>query len=172
MLRLAHFGSLYYPRIDLRPFLRALIGSGIWDEVVFDQYGWVARQFDLAVDGVRLGTPGERPWHEVVELSRDYDAAVVVGNRNLLGPPSKVFAYMTLPIPRLAFVGDVEQDETARYLRALEPWLVVESREPLLAQRVAAHVRRSWSSDELAPPPGDSWERVAATVGDFLERVL
>lgn len=172
VLWLAHFGSIYGVNVDARPLLATLVRCGIWDEIRLDQYGWVSHGTDLAVEGVRIDCNDERPWDEVVALAGRYDAALALANRHLFGPLSKVFAYMTLPIPRIVLAADVEQDETARYVRRLSAWLAVESGDSAVAEKVRTHVARPWTDEELAPPASESWSAVAGTIGDFLERVL
>jgi hypothetical protein len=171
ILRLAHFGSLYGLRIDVRPFLADLINSGLWDEVCLDQYGDIW-SVGIEVPGVRTTLHRSLPWVQAIAAADAYDAALVVGNRSGLGPPSKVFAYMTLPLPRVALVANAQCDETAAYVRPFESWLVLEDGAAANAATLHAHVTRPWTQADLSPPPGEAWSAVVADIGRFLSRVL
>ena len=174
-LRLAHFGSIYGVRVDARAALERLAQSRIWQAVSFDQYGYV---WDLNTpssflpEGVEFRQFSRRPWDEIVERGHQYDLAVVLGNRSGLGPSSKVFQYFTLPIRRLALVTDVDSDETAAYLRDKPGWLVSSIDDPDIAEKVAEHVSRSWSAEELAPPESESWPHVTEEISEFLHSCL
>lgn len=167
VLRLVHFGTLSEERVDIRPFLSRLAASGRWSEVRFDQFGAVF-DVEVAAPGVRTTFRREVPWEEAVTEAPRYDAAVVVANTSGLGPPSKVFSYMSLPVPRIALVASADMDETAQYVRPLQSWLVVEAGELEPAGPVAAHVARAWSEHELLPPAHESWPAVVQTVNRFL----
>lgn len=168
-LRLVHFGTLYDPRIDPSPVLDRLAASGRWNRVELRQFGPVWGKPPTTPDVTIFD---EVPWSQAAEVSRDCDAAVVVGNKSGLGPMSKVFTYHTLPLPRIALVADPSADETAAYVSGRSGWLVVGLDDPDPAMRVAAHVDKRWTADALAPPVGDSWSSVAEEVASFLEQVF
>jgi glycosyltransferase involved in cell wall biosynthesis len=170
-LRLAHFGTLYAARIDVRPFLARLAASGMWEEVAFDQYGDVWG-VDIRAVGVRTRILRELPWNDAVAAAGAYNAAVVVGNRSGLGPPSKVFAYMTLPLPRIAVVSNAARDETAANVDGRAGWLVVEDEDPAAPELLVQHVLRPWRAEELAPSESESWPVVAAEISAFLGEVV
>lgn len=170
-LRLAHFGTLYELRIDLRPFLANLVASGIWSQITLDQYGplW---HYSLHVNGVDVKVRDAVSWSGITEIIGDYDAVVVVGNRSGLGPPSKVFSYMTLPRPRVVVVADATADETATYVEPMAGWLVVEATGASSAERIHRHTKRNWTAAELAPPQTEAWPSVACQIVDFLADVM
>jgi len=97
--------------------------------------------------------------------------ALMVGNRSGLGPPSKVFSYMTLPLPRIALVADAGRDETAAYVRSFGSWVVLGTGDPGAPERLAVHIRRRWTETELAPPASEAWPAVVATVDAFLSQI-
>jgi hypothetical protein len=172
-LRLVHFGRMYLPRLDVAPLLVKLARSDAWPSVVIRQHG------DDAEGALqRLPAPIEVeyrvpvPWHKAVSIARDFDLALVVGNKdpNLL--PSKVIDYLTLPIPRLAIVGGGERQAIRDYVRDKPGWLVVSGVEPDLDRRIAAHRSRAWTSQSLAPPDEEAWPRAVAEVADFLRQRL
>lgn len=174
-LRLAHFGSVYRPRVDVRPALERLATSGLWECMSFHQYGeiWDLRTPSAFLpDSVELHHREQRPWHEILEASTGFDLAVVIGNRSGVTLPSKVIQYLTLPIPRLALVNDAATDETAAYLRDKPSWLVVSIDDPDIAEKVAQHVDRRWEPGELDPPESESWPRVTQEISTFLEGFL
>jgi hypothetical protein len=170
-LRLAHFGTLYDARIDLRSFLSGLVASGIWSQVALDQYGPISN-YSLHVDGVDVRVRDEVSWSGITEIVGAYDAVLVVGNRSGLGPPSKVFSYMTLPRPRVVVVADATADETAAYVEQMAGWLVVEATGASAAERIHRHTKRIWTAAELAPPESEAWPSVACQIADFLVDVM
>jgi hypothetical protein len=171
VLRLAHFGTIYEPRLDIAPFLEGLARSGLWDRVEFHQFG-----SDLvgALRGpaVEVAFHERLPWPQVVGAARAYDAAVVIGNKSGTQLPSKAVDYLLLPIPRIALTGDPLRDALAGYVADKPAWLTVDPTRADVPTLVAEHVRRAWSPEQLAPPPAEAWEAVAAEIDEFLVAVL
>jgi len=170
-LRLVHYGSLYGPRLDVVPLLSRLADSGQWDSVVFTQQGndWTGA-VNHVPPGVRVETGRQQPWDEVVATATQHDLAVVVGNNNPATLPSKAVQYLTLPIPRLAVVCGDPRNALTAYVRDKPGWMTLRADAPpdVAASAVAAHVGRDWSRAELAPPPEESWDEVAAALVDVL----
>ena len=170
-LRLVHYGSLYGPRLDVVPLLSRLAASGEWNSVVFTQQGddWTG-VLNHAPPNVRVEIGRQRPWDEVVATATQHDLAIVVGNHNPATLPSKAVQYLTLPIPRLAVVGGDPGNALTAYVRDKPGWMTLrwDAPQDVAAAAVAAHVGRSWSRDELAPPPGESWDQVATALVDVL----
>lgn len=171
VLRLAHFGMLSTARLDLRPLLEALAGSGLWRSIVFAQFG---DDYVGALDSVPEGVAVERhpsyPWAEVVERADNYDLAVVVGNVNPRQLPSKAVQYLTLRVPRLALTDGSGEDALAGYVRDMPGWLALAPGDREAARRVHEHLAHGWTQEELRPPPSEGWPGVADTVAGFLER--
>jgi hypothetical protein len=175
-LRLVHYGNLYEPRLDIVPLLSRLATCGAWDSVIFTQHGqdWSGALKGLSCP-VRVQIRRELPWDDVVMSATEHDLAVVVGNHNPAQLPSKAVQYLTLPIPRLAVVGGDPADALTRYVRDKPGWITLrwDAAEESVCSAVAAHVASSWSPAQLAPPTGESWNEVAATLIDVLRaRVL
>jgi hypothetical protein len=170
-LRLAHFGMLSAARIDLAPFMGRLLADGPWEAITLAQFGSdYAGMLDRLPTGIDVERHPSYPWNEVVARARGYDLAFVLGNNNAGQLPSKAIQYLTLPIPRLSVTSRLEGDALAEYVRDKPGWLAVSSGDPELADRVAAHVRRDWSSEDLRPPAEEAWPAVAERVVDFVER--
>jgi glycosyltransferase involved in cell wall biosynthesis len=172
-LRLAHFGTLYDIRVDIGFLLGALADSGDWDSITFVQYGDdAAGMLDRVPAGVRVERHPARPWAELIEISDEFDACVVVGNlfKGLL--PSKAIQSLTMPVPRIAVTATTTDDALTDYARGQSGWLVVTPTEEKVAERVLEHVQRSWMATELAPPPEESWQVVGETVARFVDRCL
>ena len=170
-LRIAHFGMLSSRRLDLRPLLHALSGSGLWERVVLAQFG---DDFAGLLDGLEVEVERHPayPWPEVVQRAADYDLALVVGNVNPGQLPSKAVQYLTLPAPRLALTEGSAGDALAAYVADKPGWLALTPGEPDAAQRVAAHLARGWTAEELSPPAAEAWPAVAGTIARFVgERV-
>jgi Glycosyl transferase 4-like domain len=171
VLRLAHFGTIYEPRLDVAPFLERLAVSRLWDRVEFHQFG-----SDLV--GALRGSAVEvvfherLPWPEVVGAALAYDAAVVIGNKSGTQLPSKAVDYLLLPVPRIALTPDPLRDALARYVADKSAWLTVDPTAADVPALVAEHVRRAWPPEQLAPPPAEAWESVAAEIDEFLVEVL
>jgi hypothetical protein len=172
-LRLAHFGNLYEPRLDPVPFLHALAVSGLWPVVEFHQFGfdWSSTLTGLQPN-VKVTFHEPRRWAEIVGIAPQFDAAVVIGNRDPGQLPSKTVDYLQLPIPRLALVCERDGDAVAHYVAGKSGWLVVDGADTRVPAAVQQHVDRDWAPAALAPPSSERWERVAAEVGAFvLERL-
>ncbi len=169
-LRLVHYGNLYAPRLDIAPLLSGLAACGRWRSIVVTQQGedWtgVLRRLPATVR-VELRRPSS--WDTVISTAAAHDVAIVLGNRNPAQLPSKAVQYLSLPIPRLAIVGDHPDDALRAYVRDKPGWLTLgwDIAAPAAGAAVAAHLARGWGQDELAPPPGESWEAVAAEVVEF-----
>jgi hypothetical protein len=171
-LRLAHFGTIYQARVPVVPFLAALADDGPWERVELHQYGTVvptAPDCDPRV-GVVLHDP--LPWGHAVAEAAGYDAAIVIGNVDSRVLPSKAVDYLTLPVPRVALTPDPDGDALGRYVRDRPGWLTVSPGERDAPGRLAAHVTRAWSQDDLAAPSSEAWPAVASRVADFLDDVL
>lgn len=170
-LRLAHFGMLSTARIDLAPVMQRLLADGPWDAVTFAQFGSdYAGMLDRLPSGVDVERHPSHPWDEIVERASDYDLALVLGNNKSGQLPSKAIQYLTLPIPRLSVTRRLEGDALAEYVRDKPGWLAVSSDDSELAARIASHVLREWSSQDLLPPADEAWPMVAEQVVDFVER--
>jgi hypothetical protein len=172
-LRLGHFGSLYGPRVELRPFLERLAVSKRWRSIVVEQFGpdrcGALSSLPAGIE-VHMRTP--RPWAEVLEVAQDLDLAIVVGNRDASQLPSKVVDYLTLPIPRVALVPGPDDNAIADYVADKPGWLVLSPTDPAAAERVAQHQARRWCREELRPPPGESWTAVGREIAGFLALCL
>jgi hypothetical protein len=172
-LRIAHFGMISNQRLDIRPLLRGLSGSGIWERVVFAQFG---DDFAAMLDGLEGDLEIERhpayPWPQVVRRAADYDLALVAGNVNPGQLPSKTVQYLTLPLPRLALTAGSANDALAAYVRDKPGWLAVSSADPAAAERVRSHLARAWTAADLSPPAAEGWPAVAETIVGFVERCV
>jgi hypothetical protein len=157
-------------RIDLAPVLAALRATGPWESISLAQFG---DDFTDMLERLPVEIEVERhpsyPWPEVVSLALDHDLAIVVGNVNPGQLPSKAVQYLTLPIPRVAFTGG-SGDALASYVRDLPGWLVVSPDDRDIGRRVAQHVGRDWSPEELRPPVGEAWPSVVEELIRFFER--
>lgn len=172
-LRLAHFGNLYSPRIDVEPFFRQLIASGRWERVVFEQFGgdWneTLRRLPSVVE-VTVHRP--LPWADVISEAQRFDAALVVGNVGAAQLPSKVVEYLTLPIPRVAVLDDPDEDPITEYLEDKPGWLLVSASDRDAASKVAAHVDAVWTEESLRAPHGESWSEVGNEIARFVSECL
>jgi hypothetical protein len=172
-LRLVHFGMLSHSRLDLLPLLRALCDSGRWRRISLTQFGDdFAGVLDAAPGGVEVERRSACRWAEVVQLARDYDLAIAVGNVDPSQLPSKAIQYLTLPIPRLAVTNGLPGDSLAGYVRGKPGWLTLALDDPLAADRIAAHLGREWAPAELAAPPSEGWPGVATAVAEFVDRCV
>lgn len=172
VLRLAHFGLVSKVRLDVSGFLECLAHSGRWNRVEFHQFGPDWSDGLAAVPRVvRVVRHEPRPWAEVVAIAREYDAALVIGNRNGSQLPSKAIDYMTLPVPRIALVGD-SRASLAEYVEHRSGWLVATPGDRDLAPRVDRHVSHPWSCADLDPPPSESWDEVAKQITAFVGRAV
>ncbi|MEZ5079025.1 MAG: hypothetical protein R2725_16475 [Solirubrobacterales bacterium] len=170
-LRIAHFGMFNNQRLDPRPLLARLAGSGLWSRVSLAQFGDDFAGFlDRPPAGVEVERHPAYPWQQVLNRATDFDLAVVVGNVNPSQLPSKAVQYLTLPIPRLAISrGD---DSLAAYLADKPGWLVLGAEREDAPAAVRAHLDRNWSAAQLDAPRSESWPAVADAIADFLERRL
>src|SRR5215218_1267233 len=169
ILRLAHLGALYGPRLDIEPFLRTLVMNGPWSRVELHQFGSVDSVPDVPGLSVIIREPAA--WKTVARLAAEFDAAIVVGNTDPAQLPSKAVAYSVLPIPRIAVVSQAGEDSLAAYVRDRSGWLVVDARAPDVTA-VAAHIARDWDTDELRPGPDEGWSAAVAEIATFVRRLL
>ena len=171
-LRIGHFGALYAPRVEVTGFLRRLAQSNRWRRVVLHQYGRDQRQVLRELSGlVAVERHDPRPWQQVVQLAAaELDIALVVGNTDIRQLPSKAVEYLTLPVPRLALTGGGAEDALAQYVHGKPGWLTLSVEDPDPASRIAEHLRRRWTPEELAPPVEESWGRVAEELATFVLR--
>jgi hypothetical protein len=171
VLRLAHFGTLSVCRISVTPFLSALARSGPWRRIEFHQFGsdWDG-MLDDPPESVSIKFEPSRPWHEVAEDSRRFDAVVVVGNRDPRQLPSKVIDYLVLSAPRIAVTGDSRRDSISKYVADKDGWLVVADDDPSAGRAVASHLN-ACRGMKLDPPVSESWPQVAHTVLRFFASV-
>ena len=171
-LRLGHFGSLYAPRVDVGGFLERLGESGRWRRVVVHQYGRDHyHRLRRLSSNIAVHEHEPVPWPDVVRLAAaELDLAMVVGNTDARQLPSKAIEYLTLPVPRLALSSGQAGDALAGYVAGKPGWLTLDVDDADAAARIASHVDRSWTADELAPPAGESWSRVASELADFILR--
>lgn len=168
VLRLAHFGMISSPRLDVSSVLRRLIASGRWDRVELHQYGPVWNtQLDGLPDPIKVVRHAVLPWDQVVKLAPTFDAVVVVGNHNSAQMPSKAVEYMTLPTPRLAVVNGHADDALTHYLEGRPGWLVAAHDADDLAARLETFVRTRIDG-ELAPPLSEGWTAVSAQLATFV----
>jgi hypothetical protein len=80
--------------------------------------------------------------------------------------------YLTLPIPRLAVIGEHPADALSDYVRGKPGWLTLPGDAPpdVAARAVASHVRRPWRAEDLLPPAQECWDEVAGMLVDVLLR--
>jgi hypothetical protein len=171
-LRLAHFGDISSVRIRIASFLERLARTGSWSEIEFHQYGtdWTGALGSLRA--VRVVVYERRPWSEIVSAADKYDLAVVVGNRDPAQLPSKAVAYLQLPIPRLALIGNGTDDALAQYVADKPGWIVVHVDGADGADKIRTHLSREWTEAELAPPENESWDEVTTEIRRYLDTVL
>jgi hypothetical protein len=171
-LRLAHFGDISSIRTCIASFLERLSRTGSWSEIEFHQYGtdWTGALGTLR--DVRVVFYERRPWSEIVSAADKYDLAIVVGNRDPAQLPSKAVAYLQLPIPRLALIGDGTDDALAQYVSDKPGWIVVHVDSVDGADKIRTHLSRRWTAAELAPPASESWDKVTTEIRKFLHAVL
>jgi len=172
VLRLVHFGDLSSARLDIVPFLTSLDRAGVWEQVEFHQYGsdWTGKLSETGA--VRAVFHEPRAWEEIIRIASNYDLAIVVGNRDWKQLPSKAVAYLQLPVPRLAVVGDAETDALANYVKDKAAWLTLNAGANDAARQIEGHLSRRWSVGDLTPPVTESWERISEDVADFVYGVL
>jgi hypothetical protein len=172
LLRLAHFGDISTERVEIASFLELLARSGGWNEIQFHQFGsdWTGSLATLRDVTVVFHHP--RPWREIVAAAKEYDLAVVIGNRDPMLLPSKAIAYLQLPIPRLAVVDDNMKNELTRYAADKPGWAVVPAGARDAAERVQRHLSRRWTDRELAPLANESWTHVSQAIGEFFDEIV
>ena len=172
-LRIGHFGNLYAPRLDMRPFLLELARSRHWDSVALEHFGgdWNHTLRRLPAE-IELRVHHPVPWPEIVARSRELDVALVVGNTGGIQLPSKVIDYLTLPIPRVAICEGRDDDAISEYVREKPGWLVVGKDDRDVADRLAAHLATRWTAESLAPPESESWLAVGQEVASFVSNCL
>jgi hypothetical protein len=172
VLKLAHFGNISSARIDIVPFLASLARSGVWERIELHVYGsdWtgtLSEGRDVTVVFHQL-----QPWSDIIRLAVEYDLAIVIGNSDPKQLPSKAVFYLQLPIPRLAVVENPQADALAAYVADKMGWIVLPADANDPAVRIRRHLSRTWSDDDLAPPPSESWGEVSGEVARFVKRVL
>ena len=118
-------------RVDVMPFLRRLSRSGMWKWIEVHQFG-PDRTAALAEPPPRVKSVfhAPRPWSDVIGTTRDFDAAIAIGNLNPAQLPSKVIDYLVLPVPRIAITANPQLDATARYVADKVGWLVMSPDDP------------------------------------------
>jgi hypothetical protein len=171
-LRIAHFGDVSSARLDVAPLLSSLAGARSWDGVELHVFGSDWTDGLRAASGVRVVFHEPRPWPQIVALAGSYDVALVIGNRDPQQLPSKAIAYLQLPIPRAAIVGDSERDALAQYVADKNGWIALRADADEAAAELERHLSRRWTAKELAPPPSESWPNVASAVADFVRETL
>jgi hypothetical protein len=173
VLRLVHYGELYRPRLAIGSFLAGLVSAGRWQRIELAVFGSV---FDDALGGtppqVSVSICERRPWRECVASARAHDVALVVGNTDPRGLPSKAVQYLTLPIPRLALVSGDREDQLAAYVAGRPGWLALSASDQSdrAVAALAGHVERQWTRGELAPPASEAWPAVASEILGFVAR--
>lgn len=172
-LRIAHFGMISKYRLDLRPLLRGLGGSGIWDRIVFAQFGddFAAMLADPPA-GVEVELHPSYPWEQVVQRAAECDLAMVLGNLNPDQLPSKAVQYSTLPVPRLAVTEVSPDDALAAYVAEKPGWLAVAPDDPEAAAEIERHLARRWDEASLRPPASEAWPAVADAEAEFVARCV
>jgi len=172
VLRIAHFGNVSSARLDVVPFLVSLARAGVWERVELHVFGsdWTGTLRDAR--DVTVVFHESRPWPEIVREARGYDVAMVIGNRDPQQLPSKAIVYLQLPIPRLAVVQDLQTDALAEYVADKKGWIALRADTGDAAARIDRHVSRTWTTDDLAAPPTESWEQVSESVARFVWHVL
>ena len=168
-LRLVQFGSVNPVKLPIGGWLSRLRDAAGLASVRFANYGPVDRPELLQTQDPAVVVEFHDPvdWGRACQIARDFDAAVVVANRNPAELPSKSIQYLTLPIPRIAVTASGDPGELGAFA-AQRPGFIavdVDSREDI--PRLIAHLRRAWSDEALSPPAGDSWAEVAREVVGF-----
>ena len=172
-LRLVHYGTVHGPRVDFRRVLERLARSGRWSQITLRQYGsdWEGA-LDAPIAGVSVDHRSPLPWENIVATASEFDAALVLGWNNPAQLPSKTVQYLTLPIPRIAITSPDASDSLNLYLADKSGWLTINGNTQEAPDLVAAHVAAAWSREQLAPPPGESWDRVSEQLAEFVADTL
>jgi hypothetical protein len=167
-LRLVHFGSINSARAPIGEWLSALPGAAGLRRVRFANYGPVNRPELLQTGNtaVTIEAHDPVPWERAREISRTFDAAVVVANAHPFQLPSKAIQYLTLPVPRIALTVN-GGGELAAFAEQRPGFIAVDIDSPEDVPRMIDHLGRGWSDEELSPSAGDSWDEVAREVVRF-----
>jgi hypothetical protein len=168
-LRLVHFGSINSARVSVGEWLSTLRGAAGIRRVRFANYGPVSRPELLRTGDPAVALEVHDPvdWGRACQIARTFDAAVVVSNANPAKLPSKAIQYLTLPVPRIALTVSGDGGELAAFARQRPGFVPAGLDSPEDIPRMIAHVRRTWSGEELSPSAGDSWAEVAREVVRF-----
>jgi hypothetical protein len=171
-LRLVHFGSINSRRVPIGEWLSALPGAAGIRRVRFANYGPVNHPELLHAEdpAVAVEAHDAVDWARACQIARTFDAAVVVGNADPAKLPSKAIQYLTLPVPRIAITGSGDGGELAAFAAQRPGFVPAGIDSPEDIPRVIAHVRRTWSDEELGPSAGESWAEVAREVVRFAIR--
>ncbi len=167
-LRLVHFGNMYWARLALPEWLSRLRRVAGLRRVQLTNFGDAFHQSFQSQDShvaIELRKPVK--WSEACRLARGFDGAIVVGNKNPAQLPSKAIQYLTLPIPRLAVTMKRTGDALADFAAAKPGFVAVDAHSDDDALAAVAHLRRSWSTEELEPPASDAWSQVAPEIIRF-----
>jgi glycosyl transferase family 4 len=169
-LSIGHFGNLYAPRLSVIRFIERIVDSRCWRRVTLHQYGRDHYgELRRPPVGVTVEAHDPVPWPDVVRLAAErLDLALVVGNTDPTQLPSKAIEYLTLPVPRLALTSGHPGDALAEYVDGKPGWLTVPATDEDPAKRIADHVMREWTVEDLAPPADESWPTVAEQLADFI----
>jgi glycosyltransferase involved in cell wall biosynthesis len=168
-LRLVHYGSLPYLRVDVTRLLGTLVASGRWDSIRLTQFGDdYEGMLRRAPAEVEIEWRAPRPWSEVLAEARTFDLALAIGNVLPGQLPSKAVQYMTLPIPRLAVTVQRQGDALGDYVRDRPGWAAIEWDDPDADRVVWEHLSRDWSGAALEPPRDEAWPAVATRIADFV----
>jgi hypothetical protein len=168
VLRLVHYGNFYEARLDPIDFFANLAASGRWRRITLRQHGsdW-SGQLDQVARFVDVDPQAPIPWQQAVHESPQFDAALVIGNRNPDQLPSKAIQYLTLPIPRVALISS-PADALGTYVRTRPGWLAARANDDALATQLHAFCNRRWTRGDLEPPLSESWPRVAEQIARFI----
>ena len=168
-LRLVQFGSVYPVRLAIGDWLSRLRREGGFDRLHFVNYGASGAPELLESDdpGVVVEVRAPVELRETWLVARDFDAAVVTGNKDPAQLPSKAIQYLTLPIPRLGLTADDGHDELTRFAGNKPAFLAVDIRSADGPALALAHLRRPWSERELWPAVSESWPAAAREVVEF-----
>lgn len=168
-LRLVHFGSMNPARLSIGDWLSSARRAAGLSTLHFANYGRVGRPELLQTPdpGVVVEVHDPVDWAQARQIACTFDAAVAVGNTDPATLPSKAIQYLTLPVPRIALTATSDRGELGAFAARSPGFIAVglESREDI--PRMITEVRRTWSHEELSPPPGDSWDEVAREVVEF-----
>jgi hypothetical protein len=168
-LHLVHYGSLYGRRVNFRKIFQRLSESGKWQKITLHQYGsdWEGALESIS-DTIEIDHRSPISWAEVIAGAHAFDAAVVIGWRNVAQMPSKTVQYLTLPIPRIAISTSDDGDALAAYVADRPGWALIDDVSEQAAQIVADHVAKQWSDTELQAPKDESWAGVERLLGAFV----